>query len=256
MLNPHVHRVHVPAHVVGAIGLWWGFQNPSWGLLLSFLLFNLWFSGLGMSVGYHRYFTHRAFKTNRFWHLMMLFGGTLAGQGSVIFWAALHRVHHPTSDQPTDPHTPRYRGLFHAYMGWIFDLDPSTVKLSRAVDLIRDSWCAVTHRLYHYILWLWWGVLALIGGVLGLPEVAAGAAIAGCWSIHQEALINSFCHDQRFGSRSHETPDSSRNVRALEYITWGQSLHNTHHAFPARADFGDGRHDIGFRLIQLIRSSA
>ena len=208
-----------------------------------------------MSIGFHRYFTHKSFNVNKFWRLMMLWGGTLAGQGSVIFWAALHRLHHSKSDQPGDIHSP-IGGFWHAYVGWIFTLDPSRVQLSRAVDLIRDPWCKFTHRHYHRIMWAWWSLL-LISAALApsLRPWVAGALIAGMWSIHQEALINSVCHDSRFGKREHNTKDTSRNVYGLHWLTWGQSLHNTHHAFPAKADFGTIKPDIGYRLLSLFKSS-
>jgi stearoyl-CoA desaturase (delta-9 desaturase) len=86
----------------------------------------------------------------------------------------------------------------------------------------------------------------------------AGALFAGSWSIHQEALINSVCHDARFGDAPYasRTKDGSRNVRKIHWITWGQALHNNHHAFPGAANFGvDGEKDLGYRVIELIQSS-
>ena len=251
MLNPHVTEVHVPAHVYGILGLVVLLAFPSWQGVLAFLTFNLWFSAFGMSIGFHRYFTHRSFKTSTFWRRFMFIGGTLAGQGSVIFWTALHRQHHPASDTELDIHTPR-KGLWHAYMGWIFTLDPEQVSMARASDLIRDPWCRWTHRNYSHIMWGWWMTLTLAACVPVLRPWACGAMVAGMWSIHQEALINSVCHDSRFGSRPHATSDDSRDVHWLRYLTWGQSLHNTHHRYPADASFGE--HDTGYSIIRLIRT--
>lgn len=257
MLNPHVNRIHVPAHLLGAGALAYAFATfdmfmLGWALL-SFFAFNLWFSGIGMSIGFHRYFTHKAFKANLFWRYMMLAGGTLAGQGSVIFWAALHRIHHVKSDRDGDIHSPVH-GFWHSYMGWIFTLDPGKIPLGRAVDLVKDPACKFTHRNYHRILWAWWAVLLITGAVFPkLQPLVVGALIAGTWSIHQEALINSICHHPAFGQRDYETKDTSRNVYGLHWLTWGQSLHNTHHAFPARADFGVAGPDIGYRLLSLFK---
>jgi stearoyl-CoA desaturase (delta-9 desaturase) len=210
-----------------------------------------------MSIGFHRYFSHKAFKTNRFWHQVMLWGGTLAGQGSVVFWVALHRIHHPNSDRSTaDIHSPKFKGFWHAYMGWIFTLDPAEVPLSKASDVIRDPVARFTHRHYHHILWLYWTVMLSVA-VLWEPArpFIAGALFAGSWSIHQEALVNSVCHDVRFGNAPYasQTKDSSRNVPLLHYLLWGQSYHNNHHAWPASANFCvDGKQDIGYRIIKLI----
>lgn len=259
MLNPHVTRIHVPAHVAGLVGIAYLVTKPSWLGLVSFLFFNLWFSGLGMSVGFHRYFTHKAFVTNWWWRQVMLWGGTLAGQGSVIFWAALHRVHHRASDTDEDVHSPRH-GFWHAYMGWIWKLDVSTVPLSHSVDLARDPICRITHRHYTMIIWSWWLMLCGLAAMFPtMIPVTAGAFIAGMWSIHQEALVNSICHDTRFGRCNREAysgrlvTDKSRDVAWLRFLTWGQSLHSTHHAWPARANFGWLVSDPGFFLVRLIR---
>jgi len=255
MQNPHVNRVHAPAHILGIFGLIGLFIWPSWAWLIGFLLVNLWFSGFGMSVGFHRYFTHRAFKTSKFWHYFMLVGGTLAGQGSVIFWAALHRLHHAKSDTPEDIHTPAIKGFWHAYMGWIFTLDPGMIPMGRASDLIRDPVCKWTHRNYHRILWAWWAFLITLGVIL--PEARpfiAGVMFAGMVSIHQEAFINSACHT--FGSRRFDTKDTSTNIPWATFFTWGQSLHNNHHAKAASASFSQGEPDPGYMLVRVMQKAA
>ena len=255
--SSHVTKVHIPAHLVGLVSLAFVAFHFSWVSVASFLFFNLWISGLGMSVGFHRYFTHKSFETSKFWWWAMLIGGSLAGQGSPIFWVALHRQHHPSSDTAKDIHSPHEKGLWHAYMGWIFQFDTSQVELSRAIDLIRDPRCKFVHRNYENLMHIYW--LFLIALVLYVPATAnfvAGALIAGMWAIHQEALINSVCHDPRFGIAQYPTKDHSRDVRWLQYVTWGQSLHNSHHAFPSTANFGTHfRPDLGYRLIRLIRKT-
>lgn len=253
MLNPHVSKIHLPAHGFGLLALAYTLMNPTWVGLVAFLFFNFWFSGLGMSIGFHRYFTHRAFATSKFWRYVMLLGGTLAGQGSVVFWVALHRLHHPYSDKEPDIHTPT-KGFFHAYMGWIFTLDPLSVPMARAGDIIKDPICKFAHRHYNKILWVWWSLLIGLSFFETLRPICAAAWIAGMWSIHQEALINSVCHDIRFGKRDHETNDNSRNVGWLHYITWGQSLHNTHHAYPGAANFALSGSDLGHRVIRAIEA--
>lgn len=257
MLTPHALRIHIPAHLLGLLGALVLILRPSPWWLAGFLAMNLWVSGFGMSVGFHRFFTHRAFKTGRAWYWVMLIGGSLSGQGSVIFWTALHRLHHPHSDQPADIHSPR-SGFWHAYMGWIFDLDPARVALSRASDLARDRGCRWTHRHYDALLWSWWALLAAIAAAFpaALPCIA-GMLFAGMWSIHQEALINSACHVRRLGVRNFDTPDDSTNLRWLSWLTWGQSLHNNHHARPGSKTFAVGprEFDPGAGLIALIETN-
>ena len=87
-----------------------------------------------------------------------------------------------------------------------------------------------------------------------IPFVA-GMFIAGCWSIHQEAIINSFSHNLKLGYRSYNTKDTSVNIPWLSYLSWGQMLHNNHHGDPLNPDFGDKYHaDIGFSIIKIIRN--
>lgn len=254
--NPHVNSVHIPAHVFGILGLAIAILLQSIWALYGFLLANLWFSCLGVSIGFHRYFTHKAFKANKFWHAVMLFGGTLAGQGSVVFWVALHRLHHANSDKHLDIHSPT-KGFWNAYMGWIFNLNPADVQLNRAIDMIHDPLCKWTHRHYKNILWSWWALLIGVAIVfpITLPFIS-GMLIAGMWSIHQEALINSMCHDERFGEAPNVTHDLSRNINWLQWFTWGQALHNNHHKRPKDANFGQGRSDLGHHVIRLIQESS
>jgi fatty-acid desaturase len=255
--NPHIQHIHVPAHVLGFMALTYALTHLSWWSIWGFALFNLWLSCFGMSVGFHRYFSHKAFKVNRWWYHVMLWGGTFAGQGSVVFWVALHRIHHPNSDRNlADIHSPKFKGFWNAYMGWIFTLNPLEVPLSKAADVIRCPWARFTHRNYDRVMWTYWVVLLTTAALIPVTRpFIAGALIAGMWSIHQEALINSVCHDHRFGTAPYadKTNDGSRNVPALHYITWGQSLHNTHHAFAGSPNFGTPEHpDMGYRFIRLI----
>lgn len=257
-LNPHVREVHIPAHVLGFIALLWAISTANLWVILWFLVFNFWYSGLGMSIGFHRYFTHRAFETTRFWRMVMLWGGTFAGQGSAVFWVALHRLHHANTDKEPDIHSPKIHGFWHAYVGWIFTIDPRAVQLAKAADTIRDPLCRFTHRHYNRIMWAWWAAWLLSAWLFeAVRPVAAGMLIAGAWAINQEALINSVCHDPRYGVTHDDSRDHSRNVHGLHWLTWGQSLHNNHHVDPRNANFGDpGGHDIGHRIIRLIAQPA
>lgn len=255
----HLLNIHIPAHLLGALGVGLTIYDPSWYTAAWFLFFWCWFSGLGQSIGFHRYFTHRAFKTNRFWHIVMLVGGSFAAQGSVVFWVALHRMHHPHSDDAEDIHSPRNGGFWHAYMGWIFSFDPERVSMRRAGDLIRDPLCRTWHLLYKHFLHTWWLALLALSLFDATRPLAAAAMMATLIGIHQEAVVNSMCHSERFGKAPYadRTKDQSRNIWWLGLLTWGQAYHHNHHAWPNSANFRcdePRKRDIGYRIIRLIES--
>jgi stearoyl-CoA desaturase (delta-9 desaturase) len=232
-------------------------------------LFVMWLlTGIGITVGYHRLFTHRSFKATPFTRGLLGVLAGMAGQGGVISWTALHRRHHEYSDLEGDPHSPNLsgkglwaalRGLVHAHYTWMIKHDyPSIVHY--APDLLRDKVILRIDRFYHL-----WVVLGLV-----LPGIAVGL-IRGNWmgvvsgvlwggAVRMLILgniiwsINSFLH--RMGSRYFNTREQSHNSALLAPITLGESWHNNHHAFPASASFGLVwyRLDIGFACIRLLQA--
>ena len=259
-MGKHVRRIHLPHHMIGLIGLYCAFTEWSWWFVPTFLIFNFWLSGLGQSIGFHRYFTHRAFKTNRFWHYAMLYGGSFAGQGSVVFWVALHRHHHQNSDTEKDLHSPVH-GFWSAYMGWIFKLRSDDVPLRKAGDIIKDPHIRWLHKNYEGVVNLFhFAVLALLWFE---PTRIFGAAIgvAMLIGIHQEAVVNTLCHLPSIGQAPYHwrTEDNSRNIWWLNWPTWGQAFHHTHHMYPNAANFmldKPGKADLGYRVIRRIETVA
>lgn len=230
------------------IALLWG---PGFGWLHLTLLLSMYLlSGLGVTVGYHRLFTHRAFET--IWPVKWLLGilGSMAVEGPLFKWVATHRLHHQHSDTAGDPHSPHaygagllaaLRGLWHAHIGWMFQADPPD--LPRYIgDLARDRHLRAISRLFP--LWAVLGLLmpALLAGLLTASWYGAllgfiWGGLARLFFIHHMTFsINSICHV--WGSRPFRTADQSRNNLFFGLIGMGEGWHNNHHAFPTSARHG------------------
>jgi stearoyl-CoA desaturase (delta-9 desaturase) len=234
--------------VVAAIVHTWGW-GFSW-LYLALLVAMYLLSGFGITVGYHRLFTHRSFDTSRAARFIFAVLGSMAMQGPVLKWVAMHRRHHQHSDAVEDPHSPHHHGrgmwgvlvgLWHAHMGWLFDRDP--VDLSRYVgDLMCDRWVRLASS-----TWLLWVIVGLI-----LPAILGGV-ISGSWQgvllgfiwgglvrvflvHHVTWSINSICH--LWGTRPFKSSDESRNNAVFGLLGLGEGWHNNHHAFPTSARHG------------------
>ncbi|GAA2540015.1 acyl-CoA desaturase [Pseudonocardia hydrocarbonoxydans] len=223
-------------------------------------------SGLGITVGFHRYFTHGSFKATRPLRIALAISGSLALQGPVIDWVADHRRHHAFSDKEGDPHSPWLfgtgpralaKGFYHSHMGWLFGRD-QTNERRFTPDLLADRDIVTVDRLF-----VLWATLSLVlpGVIGGLVTMSwAGALTAFFWGglvrvallHHVTWSINSICHmigDQPFASRDH-----SRNVWPLAVLSFGESWHNLHHADPTCARHGvrRGQVDISARVIRIF----
>jgi stearoyl-CoA desaturase (Delta-9 desaturase) len=204
-------------------------------------------TGLGITVGFHRLFTHRSFKTGPVTRGVLAALGSAAIEGPVISWVADHRKHHAFSDEEGDPHSPHVdhgglRGLFHAHMGWLFVHDQRALKTRYAPDLLADPVVSFVNRTF--LLWVITGFVVpfAIGYVLGGTLVGAltsllwGGLIRILVLHHVTYSINSLCHV--FGRRDFETGDESRNLAWLAIPSFGESWHNNHHAFPTSSVHG------------------
>ena len=209
-------------------------------------------TGLGVTVGFHRLLTHRSFKTKPWVRGVFAVLGSAAVEGPVTAWVADHRKHHAFADREGDPHSPHLdhgggfrgamKGLAHAHVGWLFIHTQRGKKERYAPDLIADpvvSWVNKT-----FFLWVAVGLLVpfalgwLIGGSLfaGLTGLLWGGAVRMLLLHHVTYSINSLCHF--FGRRRFETDDHSRNLFWLAPLSFGESWHNNHHAFPTSAKHG------------------
>jgi stearoyl-CoA desaturase (delta-9 desaturase) len=250
--------------LAGAVAVAWGW-GLSWvdaGLALAFYLI----SGLGVTVGFHRYFTHGGFKAKRWLRVGMAVAGSLAIEGGVIRWVADHRRHHAFSDREGDPHSPwRFgesapallKGLWFAHIGWLFDIehtnqerftpdllaDPDLVKVERAFNKLIVVSLVTPAVLGGLITWSWTGALSAF---FWASLVRVGLLHHVTWS------INSICH--AIGERPFAARDKSANFWPLAILSFGESWHNSHHADPTMARHGvlRGQIDISARLIAVF----
>ncbi|MBS0207104.1 MAG: acyl-CoA desaturase [Planctomycetes bacterium] len=214
-----------------------------WIALSSFVLFYI-AIGIGIGLGFHRYLTHKSFLPVRWlkWTLLVL--GSFAFQGPVIRWIADHRRHHRFSDHPWDTHSPlfnelhpihsKFRGLWHAHVGWMFDRTTTDYRVY-APDLLRDRDCVLLEHLYPLWMFLSLALPWLYGFLLGGADVAWSCLIlGGCvrTTVFHNVVwgVNSIGHI--FGSRDATKRDSSRNNLLLALATFGEGWHNNHHAAP------------------------
>jgi stearoyl-CoA desaturase (delta-9 desaturase) len=209
-------------------------------------------TGLGITVGFHRYFTHRSFQTSKAMRAVLAVLGSAAIEGPIISWVADHRKHHTFADQEGDPHSPHvdhgvgwrgaFKGLLHAHVGWLFIHTQRGLRRRYARDLVDDP--IVNFVDGKFLVWAVGGLAAAfalgwaIGGSLyaGLTGLLWGGAVRMLVVHHVTFSINSLCHF--FGRRRFETEDESRNLLWLAPFSFGESWHNNHHAFPTSAEHG------------------
>jgi fatty-acid desaturase len=214
-----------------------------------------WVSGsLGIGVGFHRLLTHRGLKVPKPVEYFLTFCGLLALEGGAINWVVTHRIHHSTTDQPGDPHTPRDGGWW-AHMGWIFrgtaQQHEDEVLQRYAPDLMKDPIHRFMNRFYYMPLVLSGIVLMAIGG---FPFVFVGVFLRTTIGLHMTWLVNSATH--MWGSRRFDTRDDSTNSAWVALVTFGEGWHNNHHAHPRSARHGMAWYelDLNWYAIRVMQS--
>jgi stearoyl-CoA desaturase (Delta-9 desaturase) len=217
--------VHVAALGVFFVGFRWYYPVVALGLYYLRMF--------GITAGYHRYFSHRAYKTSRPFQFLLALLGTLSTQKGVLWWAAHHRDHHKFSDQPEDIHSPVQRGFLWSHVGWILCRKNEETKFDRIRDFAK----------YPELQWLnkWHLVppVALATGLFfigGLPLLIWGYFLSTTLLWHGTFTINSLSHV--FGSRRYKTTDDSRNNLLLALLTMGEGWHNNHHHYQSTANQG------------------
>lgn len=234
--------------IAGIVLIWpLGFGWVSLGLLLTMYVL----TGFGVTVGYHRLFTHRSFETGPVMTTVLGVLGSMAVEGPILNWVATHRKHHQHSDHDADPHSPHshgggfvnfFKGLLHAHMGWMLS-SRHVPEISRYAPDLEQS------RLVRFLskafpLWVFLGLLipSVLGGLLTMSwsGVLLGFVWGGLVRIlllhHVTWSINSVCHI--WGSRPFESHDESRNNAVFGVLAFGEGWHNNHHAFPTSARHG------------------
>jgi stearoyl-CoA desaturase (delta-9 desaturase) len=216
-------------------------------LLLSFYVI----TAFGITLGYHRMFTHRAFESSRSFRAIIAALGSMAVQGPVITWVADHRKHHAFTDHEGDPHSPHLagpgfvgavKGLWHAHMGWLFETVGTAERERFAPDLVKDKVMRVMDKTFW--VWVLTGMVIpfVLGWIIGgdfrsaLTALLWGGLVRVFLLHHVTWSINSICHFT--GRRRFEVDDESRNVFWLAPLSMGESWHHNHHAFPTSAFHG------------------
>jgi stearoyl-CoA desaturase (delta-9 desaturase) len=234
--------IHAAA-LAGVVWLGW-----SWtGLALAVALYyvRIFF----VTGGYHRYFSHRSFKTSRAMQAVLAFGAEVTCQKGVLWWAAHHRRHHKLSDEPGDLHSVKQSGFWWAHMGWLMARDFEATDLAGIKDFGR----------YPELRWLdrhWWvpplAVALATFAIGGWFALVWGFFAATVMSWHGTFTINSLSHV--FGARPYATTDDSRNNLALALLTMGEGWHNNHHHYQvaARQGFRWYQVDLTFYVLRAM----
>lgn len=242
----------------------WFDWTQFWILVIGYVL-----TGLGITIGYHRLLTHRAFETypvvRGFWVIL----GALTVQKTPIEWCATHRKHHALTDQPGDPHSPHERppgffnalkGFWHAHSGWIFNGHIIKTNQARYVpDLLQDRFVMWVHRTWAFV---WFPLAFAIPATIAWSITGTGHGAlmgflwGGCVRVflvqHITFSTNSICH--LFGTRAYQTRDESRNNLFCGIFSGGEGFHNNHHAFPSSARHGLEwwQPDLSWAVIRLM----
>ena len=249
--------------LLAAIPLAWGWGLGWHDIVIAFVFYMV--TGMGITMGFHRHFTHSSFKAARPLRVSLAIAGSLAIEGPVLVWVADHRRHHKYSDKEGDPHSPwRFgndwkaltKGFLYAHMGWMFNPN-RTSQQKFCPDLLADP--PIRRVSSTFPLWVAVSLLApaLIGGLWSMS--LAGALTAFFWASlvricllhHVTWSINSVCHT--FGNEDFDVRDKSRNVAWLAIPSFGESWHNLHHSDPTCARHGalEGQIDISARAIWI-----
>jgi stearoyl-CoA desaturase (delta-9 desaturase) len=208
-------------------------------------------TGLGVTLGFHRLLTHRSFRTHKPVEYALAIVGSMSVQGPVMSWVADHRKHHAHTDKDGDPHSPHghggglkgaIAGLWYAHMGWLFDRAGQAEHQRYARDLHEDRGMRFIHRAF--LLWVVLGLAIPFAIGYAIDGALAGALTALLWGgavrifalHHVTWSINSVCHF--FGTRRFAVDDESTNVFWLAPLSFGESWHHNHHAFPRSAVHG------------------
>ncbi len=238
--------------VVVHIGALAGIFTFSWEAL-AVCLFLWWLTGgIGICLGYHRYFTHRSFETSKPVAYLLAIFGCMAGEAGPISWVAAHRYHHIKSDTSDDPHSP-LRGFWWAHFGWLFQrakfLEEFESYKKFTPDMAKDKFLVWLDKYHFAPVAALAAVLFLLGGV---SFVVWGMLVRSVIVYHSTWLVNSASHI--WGYRSYKAGDLSTNNWWVALLSFGEGWHNNHHAFQRSARHGMRwwEVDLTYRMIQLL----
>ncbi len=229
-----------------ALGTIWTGITPAAAICCVVLYFVRMF---GVTGGYHRYFSHRTYKTSRVFQFLLAFLAQTSAQKGALWWAAHHRHHHIHSDQPRDIHSPVQNGFWYSHMLWLFDPSSSATDYSRIPDLARYPELRFLNKFY---LLPPIALGAAVFFTLGAPGLFFGFFFSTVLLWHGTFTINSLSHV--FGRRRYATSDDSRNNWLLAIVTMGEGWHNNHHRFSSstRQGFYWYEYDLTYYILKLL----
>ena len=244
-------------HAGALAALWVGASPIAIGVAVAAYVVRM----FAITAFYHRYFSHRSFRTSRTMQFVGALIGAAATQRGPLWWAGVHRLHHRSADRDGDPHAPR-EGLMRAHLGWFltrgrFAVDPRlTVDWRRYRELVwldrYDAAVPVAMASAMYALGAALERYAPSLGTNGPQMLAWGYCVSTVVLTHATCCVNSIAH--RFGTRRYATRDASRNNRWLALATLGEGWHNNHHRYAgaARQGFFPGETDATHGLLRLL----
>jgi stearoyl-CoA desaturase (Delta-9 desaturase) len=231
------------AAVVGVIATGWSWSGFALAVGLYYL--RMFF----ITAGYHRYFSHRAFKTSRAFQFVLAFMAETSAQKGVLWWAATHRHHHKHSDTPQDVHSPRMQGFWWSHVGWAVSAKNKVFDARRVPDLTVFPELVWINRRWVVPPLVLAGLCYAFGGLHGLLW---GFGVSTLMTWHGTFTINSLAHV--IGRRRFETSDDSRNHFGLALLTMGEGWHNNHHHYQssARQGFRWYEIDLTYYLLRAL----
>lgn len=252
-MSKHFYKLMLPQFVIALLAFFILLTKFSW-LYVIYMLLGFYILGVfGNTIGFHRYFTHQSFEVNKFWHYLFLLLGSMTGQGSVIFWTALHLHHHRNSDTETDVHSPIH-GFWKSSWGWQIKGNFSTQGFIAPRKLYKDKLIRFTHDHYYKF---YWGI-GLLLALINIEFFLFFFCVGGFLLVSIADNISNYCfHNNNLGYKTYNTKDNSRNVPIISYIALGAGWHNNHHYCPGNYRFGElpNEIDIGAWIIEKIKVS-
>jgi len=247
-------------HLSPVLVFWTGSTLFDWVLCISLYFVRMFF----VTGGYHRYFSHKTYKTSRFIQFLIAFSAETSLQKGALWWAAHHRTHHKYSDQPEDPHSSKLYGFWYSHIGWIIGPDYKKTHF----DLIKDyakfpelRWInkhyLIPPTLLLLLVWIVGGYINSGGVISQIPMAGLSTVIIGFFAstiflFHGTFSINSLMH--MIGKQRYESKDESKNSLILALVTLGEGWHNNHHYYQSsvRQGFFWWEIDITFYILKVL----
>ncbi len=246
--NDIVYPAAIPfvlVHLACFLAIWTGVTSTALVICAVLYVVRMW----ALTAGYHRYFSHRSYKTSRVFQFLLAFLGETSAQRGVIWWSAVHRHHHRHSDTPEDVHSPRHAGFLFSHVGWIFSRKKGKADYSTVPDLTRYRELVWLDR-HHYVPATVLAVACFL--VAGWPGLVVGFFWSTTILYHCTFFINSLAHV--VGNQRYVTGDDSRNNWWLAIITLGEGWHNNHHHYQSstRQGFRWWEIDVSYYVLKLM----